>query len=409
MKADSFESAFLFLRGILFMNKVFLGLFLMLSIGGCATTQKSSQLRVATFNVSMEATNYVEKISDVEGNELTRYLTEGNHPQIKNIAEIIQRVQPDVILLNEFDYLASSESDIKAFLKNYLATSQNGTQPVIYPYFYAAPVNTGVDSGVDLNNDGVASGTKDDAFGFGFYPGHYGMVILSKYPMKLEQVRTFQTFLWKDMPDNLLDTVKNEDGTSYYSKEAQQVLRLSSKSHWDIPIEVNGKELHILASHPTPPVFDGPENRNGKRNHDEIRFWRDYLSTEVESSYIYDDQGERGGFKGTNFVIVGDLNASPDEGDGLKRGIQGLLNHPNVNDSFTPRSQAAKIHTPDSAFSASHTAFWRMRADYVLPSNLLIVKDSGVFWPNIDDPNYRLIKDRKSSSDHRLVWVDIVL
>lgn len=391
------------------MYKLYLGLLLMLSLGGCAVTQTSSKLRVATFNVSMEATNYVEQISDVEGNELSKYLTAGNHPQIKNIAEIIQRVQPDVILLNEFDYLTSSESDIKAFLDNYLALSQNDSSPVFYPYFYAAPVNTGVDSGVDLNNDGVISGTKDDAFGFGLYPGQYGMVVLSKYPIKKSNVRTFQKFLWKDMPDNLLDTVKNEDRTHYYSEEAQQVLRLSSKSHWDIPIEVNDNELHILASHPTPPVFDGPENRNGKRNHDELRFWRDYLSTQAESSYIYDDQGERGGFKGANFVIVGDLNASADEGDGLKRGIQGLLNHPNVNDSFTPESQAAKLHTPDSTFSASHTAFWRMRADYVLPSNSLIVKDSGVFWPDIDDLNYRLIKDRKSSSDHRLVWVDLEL
>ncbi|MEO9944454.1 endonuclease/exonuclease/phosphatase family protein [Paraglaciecola sp.] len=389
------------------MFKLYLGLLLMLSLGGCAVTQTSSKLRVATFNVSMEATNYVEQISNIEGNELSQYLIAGNHLQIKNIAEIIQRVQPDIILLNEFDYLASSDSDIKAFLDNYLALSQNDSSPVFYPYFFAAPVNTGVDSGVDLNKDGVTSGTKDDAFGFGLYPGHYGMVVLSKYPIKKSNVRTFQKFLWKDMPDNLLDTVKYEDGTHYYSEEAQQVLRLSSKSHWDIPIEINGNELHILASHPTPPVFDGPENRNGKRNHDEIRFWRDYLSTKTESSYIYDDKGERGGFKGINFVIVGDLNASADEGDGLKRGIQGLLNHPDVNDSFTPESHAAKLHTPDSTFSASHTAFWRMRADYVLPSNSFKIIDSGVFWPDSDDLHYRLIKDRKSSSDHRLVWVDL--
>ena len=127
------------------------------------------------------------------------------------------------------------------------------------------------------------------------------------------------------MPDNLLSTIKGENGQPYYSQAAQQILRLSSKSHWDIPIKVGNSTIHLLASHPTPPVFDGPENRNGKRNHDEIRFWTDYLSGSEQSAYIYDDSGKFGGLKGEHFVIAGDLNASPDEGDGIKSGIQGLL------------------------------------------------------------------------------------
>ena len=167
--------------------------------------------------------------------------------------------------------------------------------------------------------------------------------------------------------------------------------------------------IHLLASHPTPPVFDGPENRNGKRNHDEIRFWNDYLSTREQSAYIYDDKGKSGGFKGEHFVIAGDLNASPDEGDGIKSAIRGLLEHPLVNDSFVPKSEAGKLHTPDSQYAAQHTAEWAMRADYVLPSTSLDVKASGIFWPQLDDPLFRLIKDRKSSSDHRLVWVDITV
>ncbi len=79
-------------------------------------------------------------------------------------------------------------------------------------------------------------------------------------------------------------------------------MRLSSKSHWDIPININGKEIHILASHPTPPVFDGPENRNGNRNHDEIRFWRDYIDN-TQANYIYDDGGKKGGLSPTNHLL----------------------------------------------------------------------------------------------------------
>ena len=369
----------------------------------------SQSVRIATFNVSMDASNYVEQGEAVMGDELQSNLRNGEHQQIKNISEIIQRLRPDVILLNEFDYSEQSATDVQNFIKHYLTVSKNNQKPIDYPYFYSAPVNTGVDSGLDLDKDGIASGTKGDAFGFGFYPGHYGMLVLSKYPIQFEQIRTFQNFLWKDMPDNLLLTIKDESGQSYYSQQAQKILRLSSKSHWDIPIKVGDHTINVLVSHPTPPVFDGPENRNGKRNHDEIRFWTDYLSGNEDSAYIYDDNDQKGGFEGEHFVIAGDLNASPDEGDGIKSGIQGLLGHPLVNDSIVPKSEGGKAKSPGNQYSAQHTAAWAMRADYVLPSTSLDVKDSGVFWPKQDDPLFRLIKDRKSSSDHRFVWLDITV
>jgi hypothetical protein len=72
--------------------------------------------------------------------------------------------------------------------------------------------------------------------------------------------------------------------------------------------------------------------------------------------------------------------------------------------------------------AAQDTADWRddpgpgnMRVDYVLPSIGLEVTGSGVFWPLAVSPLARLIaKDptggrRPVSSDHRLVWVDIVV
>jgi len=364
-------------------------------------------IRVAIFNVSMEGTNYVVPEQAVKGNELSQHLQARNHPQIKNIAEIIQRIRPDVILLNEFDYSPQSSLDIQHFIKNYLQVSQSENPIIDFPYFFAGPVNTGVDSGLDLDGDGNASGIRGDAFGFGLYPGHYGMAVLSKFPIQTQQIRTFQYFLWKDMPNNLLETVKNEDGSDYYSEQAQQILRLSSKSHWDVPIKVGDQSLHILSSHPTPPVFDGYEDRNGKRNHDEIRFWTDYISGSESSAYIYDDKGQRGGLLGEHFIVAGDLNASPVEGSAMPSGISGLINHPRINDTMSPKSEGGRAHSPDNINGAEHTAGWRMRVDYVLPSSGLNVVSSGVFWPTQDDPLYRLIKDRQSSSDHKLVWVDV--
>ncbi|QHJ11803.1 hypothetical protein FX988_02039 [Paraglaciecola mesophila] len=383
---------------------------LLILLAGVCFVGEAKTVRFATFNVSMEASNYLPRGAAPTGDELFENLKAGDNQQIRNIAEIIQRIKPDIILLNEFDYTAEASNGVHPFLNHYLAISQQGEKPIDYPYFYTAPVNTGVASGVDLNNNGVSSDLGGDAFGFGLYPGQYGMLLLSRYPIELDKIRTFQHFLWKDMPNGLLDSVKAEGGSDWYSPEAKAVFRLSSKSHWDVPIMIDDKILHVLASHPTPPVFDGPENRNGKRNHDEIRFWNDYVSPGNMAEYIYDDKDQKGGINSDKFVILGDLNASAEEGDGNKEGIGALLNNTKVNSNNIPYSEGGALHSPNNPQGACHTAFWRMRADYVLPSKTLgEVSASGVFWPIPQDPLHRLIKDRQASSDHRLVWVDVDL
>ena len=366
----------------------------------------NDKIRVATFNVSMEATNYVEKGTQLTGKELNQALT-SNHQQISNIAEIIQAIAPDIILLNEFDYTGENDKALEIFLTNYLAKPQGKHSAISYPYYFHAPVNTGVLAPVDLNGDGKIT-LPADAYGFGHFPGQYGMVVLSKYPIDLDAVRTFQKFKWKDMPDALKPIVPDTQ-LPYYSEAAWNELRLSSKSHWDIPININDRTIHVLASHPTPPVFDGPEDRNGARNHDEIRFWYDYI-TAKKSDYIYDDKNQKGGIKGDNpFVILGDLNASMTEGSAIREGIAALINHENTVDPL-PSSIGGQEHSTDNELAKHHTAFWRMRADYVIPSKKgWTVNDSGVFWPQENSEEYRLINSRQASSDHRLVWVDLTL
>jgi hypothetical protein len=366
-------------------------------------------IRVATFNVSMEGGNYVDRGVTPSGHELPAALGNSDHPQIGNIAEIIQRVRPDIILLNEFDYHPDPERGVIPFLSNYLRQPHAGTEPIDYPYYYQGPVNTGVDSGMDLDRDGKASGTGNDAFGYGLYPGQYGMLLLSRYPIDSAAIRSFQTFLWKDMPDNLMADMRDEEGELWYPENVQQKLRLSSKSHWDVPVTVNGERIHVLASHPTPPVFDGPEDRNGRRNHDEIRFWSDYIDAE-SGAYIYDDQGGRGGLGDERFVILGDLNASMEEGDARREGIAELLGHDRVRRGRLPTSDGGRANRADSPFGPAHTAAWGMRADYVIPSRRgWAVRDAGVFWPPPGDALHRLVESRSASSDHRLVWLDLEL
>lgn len=363
-------------------------------------TSPTKKIKIATFNVSMEATNYQSEESIVYSNKvLINELKSGQSKQIKNIAEIIQRVRPDIILLNEFDYIDDFEDGVNAFKKNYLGVSQNGFSPIEYPYFYLAPVNTGIRTPFTDKNARLTH------FGFGHYPGQYGMVLLSRFPIIKDKVRTFQHFLWKDMPDNLMPL--DENGTSWYSNQEQKVMRLSSKSHWDVPIQICGNQLNILASHPTPPVFDEKEDRNGRRNFDEIRFWKDYIDGKSDS-YHYDDNGQQGGIEEpTSFIILGDLNASPVEGESYPGAINQLLQHKSINQNLNPSSKGGAANKPDNKHAINHTAEWGMRVDYVLPSVDLKATDTKVFWPILDDEVAHLFADRKALSDHRLVWLEI--
>ncbi len=386
-----------------------------------ADSQNNQNIRFATFNASLNRDSAGKLITD---------LSTPDNSQAQAVAEIIQRTNPDVLLLNEFDYDQNAIA-ITNFKNNYLEVSQNGVDAVDYPYVYLAPSNTGIASGFDLNNDGTVGnevGTFDyanDAFGFGTFPGQYGMVLLSKYPILEDQVRTFQNFLWKDMPNGFLSNDSSDNKLSdFYSSEEIDILRLSSKNHWDVPVNVNGEIIHVLASHPTPPVFDGEEDRNGKRNHDEIRFWADYV-TPGEGDYIYDDDNNKGGLNSNaKFVIMGDQNADPNDGDSKDNAILQLLDNPQINTSVTPSSEGGvnatnrqggvnESHTGNPAFDTADfndETSGNLRVDYVLPSRNLKIEDAGVFWTTDEDPLFNLTGDFPfPSSDHRLVYTDINL
>jgi hypothetical protein len=381
---------------------------------GAAPANDSSNpvVRFATFNASLNRFNAGDLVAD---------LSTPNNAQAQTIAEIIQRTRPDVLLINEFDFVEGGLA-AELFQDNYLSISQNGADPIEYPYYFVAPSNTGIPSGFDLNNNGVVAG-PDDAFGFGFFPGQFGMAVYSMYPIDYDSIRTFQLFLWKDMPGAMLpDDPATPEPADWYSPEELDVFRLSSKSHWDVPILIGGKTVHFLVSHPTPPVFDGPEDRNGTRNFDEIRFWADYILPS-RSDYIYDDEGNFGGLEpGAMFVIAGDQNSDPLDGDSIPGSIQQLIEHPLVNTRVTPSSEGAVeasalqgganlTHRSDPVFDTadfSDSAPGNLRADYVLPRKNLQIVDAAVFWPVQADPLFRLTGVFPfPSSDHRLVWIDV--
>jgi endonuclease/exonuclease/phosphatase family metal-dependent hydrolase len=364
-------------------------------------------IRFATFNTAMNRASADALVTELES---------GSSEQAMKIAEVIQRVRPHVIALNEVDFDPQHKA-IKLFKQNYLQKNQNGQAAINYDYVYCASVNTGVDSGMDLDRNGQSKG-PGDAYGFGQFPGQYGMAILSMYPIKQDHVRTFQKFLWKDMPQAAWPMLP-DSGEHYYPQPIREKFRLSSKSHWDVPIDIDGQTIHFLVAHPTPPVFDGEEDRNGRRNHDEIRFWADYIDPS-KSDYVYDDNGKKGGLeKDAHFVIAGDMNADPHDGDSFDSAINLLLKHPLIRTEPVPKStgavDAAKTQggknseqRGDPSFDTGDfgdDAVGNLRIDYVLPSKTLDVTDAGVFWPKKTEAGSEAVE----ASDHRLVWIDIKL
>ncbi len=365
-------------------------------------------VRIATFNASLVRQGAGVLASDIAKRD----------PQVLAVAEILLRVRPDVLLLNELDH--DPDGVALGRLAALLADGVEGLPGLDYPHLFAAEPNTGVPSGHDLDGDGKTMGAGD-ALGFGRFPGQYGMAILSRFA--LGSARTFRTLPWAALPG--AEAPLNADGTPYWPEAVWQALPLSSKSHWDVTVELpGGRALHLLASHPTPPVFDGPEDRNGLRNAAEIGFWAAYL----DGTALPDDAGETAPLAPeAAVVLLGDLNLDPEDGDGRRQAIRALLDHPRLQDprptsAGGPAAAAAQggANAGQAGDPALDTADWRddrdggapgnMRVDFVLPSRRLEIVGAGVFWPAPDDPLARLVAERgreRASSDHRLVWVDI--
>lgn len=341
-------------------------------------------VRVATFNVSLARKGPGLLLKDIMS---------GKDQQVDALVVIIQHTRPDILLLNEFDHDYSGLA-----LKAFLEILAQGDAGITYPHSFAIAGNAGQPSGRDLDNDG-RSGEWADAHGFGRFPGNGSMALLSRFPLDLDAARSFAQHNW----------IPPIAGFG--------PMRLSSKSHWDVPVILpNAQRLHILASHPTPPVFDGPEDLNGLRNDAEIEFWVSYLDKWPQ----VDDSGISKPFAGKYFVLLGDLNNDPVDGEGLKAALSALLRHVLVSDP-QQRSEGAKRAAIAHAGAnlgqlgdpATDTVDWgpkigNMRVDYALPSANLKISDSGVFWPAPEAPFAVIIgNEREGATNHRMVWVDI--
>lgn len=300
--------------------------------------------------------------------------------QIAATVDVIVHARPDVLLLTEIDHDADALA-LRA-LQNAL---QDAGHPM--PYRFVLPPNTGVETGQDLNRNGYLW-DRADAIGFGEFRGDGGMALISRHPIDTDNARSFSDLLWTDLPD--------------HRALPGETAPLSTTAHWAVPILVPGG-LTVLAWAGTTPVFDGTEDRNGRRGGDEARLWLHLLN------------GALGPAPLGPVAVMGRANIDPHDGEGDHDAIAALIGHPRLQDP-SPRSPGGAAAANDGHRSdpALDTADWadpdpgNLRVSYVLPSTDLTVTDAGVVWPT-DGPlaAAALAAAALAAGPHKLVWVDV--
>jgi endonuclease/exonuclease/phosphatase family metal-dependent hydrolase len=348
----------------------------------CAVPIKKG-IRVATYNASLNRKLHGEMYDE---------LKDGDSAQAAAIAEVIRIVDPDILMLQELDK-GEGQEVLTSFHDHYILRSKSQTNAG-YPFRKHFSSNTGMATGMDLDRDGQLSG-PGDAQGFGWHQGQYSFAILSKLPITPKRISEFRTFLWRDLERTNLDQVRS-GAKPWYDEQSRSVLRLSSKNHVAVPVRVADRIIWILAAHPTPPVFDGDEDRNGWRNFDEIRLLKLLAS---RGANLKNDRGANFQMPVEDgFVLMGDLNADPEKGDGREGAIMQLLTHPEVNQAASLGRLVPEV-TDVKLTSVRNTSAFGLRVDYIIPSKNITVFQSGLCRP-------KLIQS-KASTDHFLVWMDM--
>ncbi|WP_369832238.1 endonuclease/exonuclease/phosphatase family protein [Moritella sp. Urea-trap-13] len=421
------------------------------------------EVKIAAYNLSFDRLTFEELVAEMQvlpakQKELVTAYLDGSIEaadkeiaekiiQIRNVAAVIQKNRPNILMMAEFnnDGTGEDKTALIGFQDNYLSVAQSidgagggaNLEPIVFSYFESYSTNTGLASGLDLDNDGTIGGLGDD-WGFGQYHGKYAFALMSQYEIDTKNTRAFQKFKWKDLENEQIPTITVCDGSQpipvgmscgdeWYSAEEWEQVRISSKNHVDAPIIIptaNGEEvIHLLMSHPTPPVFDTGKNK--AQNAAEIKFWNQYIQGK---EFFYDDSGLTGGLAdGAKFVIMGDQNLDPVAGDGEMAVMQtlhdnDLVNQSVMNGELYPTSFGASEYAVDK--SSDHpkpnriSSTFGLGVDYAIPSANLDVIDTGVYWSASYEEGRKLFDDARIglygngkdvSSDHRMTWIKVNL
>jgi hypothetical protein len=332
----------------------------------------ANTLRVATYNPELARNG---------PGLLLQALRKGDDPQVQAVVAVLVRLDADIVVLTgiDYDYGQAALTELAATLR------QAGAD---YPHILALRPNSGVQTGLDLDGNGK-TGEARDAQGFGRFAGSAGIAVLSRFPFG--EVRDFSGLLWRDFP--------GADLPPDMTAAARDIQLLSTSGHYEVSVLPGDRSLRLLTWYATPPVFDGPEDRNGRRNKDEALFWLRLLEGALPWAAPE-----------APFVILGQSNLDPVDGDGLHQGMKALLGSAALQDP-APRGTATRQDPGQGGDPALDTALYGkglggLRVEVLLPSSGVQVLASGVLWPADSDPFAAILA---AASRHRPVWADIVL
>ena len=324
---------------------------------------------------------------------MLRDLLDDDDPSIAAILMVIAQVRPDVLVLTDFDYDADGLA-AAAF------QTRLGAHGLEFEHMYFQPPNSVHMTSLDLDGDGYLGG-NDDRQGFGRFAGDEGMLVLSRLPIDHASSHDYSAITWSSLS---WATLPVNDGAPFPSPAAQQLQRLSSSGHWQVTfVPDNANPFSVLIHNATPPVFDGPEDRNGLRAKDELAFWSHF----IDGAF---------GPAPEHFVLAANTNLDPNDGDGHSNAMAHLLSSPALIDAQPSSRGAAEQYDPSqSGPAALDTANWpevdgpgNLRVSYVLPSSNWDVLGSGVFWPPTAGKDAWILgQDGLAAGPHHLVWVDV--
>ena len=292
---------------------------------------------------------------------------------------VLQALDADVLVLTGIDYDFGGEA---------LAALNLRLGQGAYPFVMALQPNSGVATGLDLDGNGQL-GEPRDAQGYGRFAGQAAMAVLSRVPILTAQARDFSGFLWRDLP--------GADLPPDMSPDARAIQRLSTSGHWEVPLDLgNGATLRLLVWYATPPVFDGPEDRNGRRNHDEAAFWLRLMDGDLPFPPPE-----------SPFILLGQSNLDPLDGQGRRAAMQALLSHKALQDP-EPRGTSGRSDPGQTGDPALDTALYDgiggLRVEVILPSASLNVSAAGILSPPDGD---QMAATLTTASRHWPIWVEI--
>jgi len=298
-------------------------------------------------------------------------LLQPDHPQVVSASAIISKVRPDVLSINEIEARPEAPG---LFLDNFL---KRGNDPLHYPYHYIGPTNSGVSTGLP---------EPFEQKGFGLFEGQYGIALFSRFPIIRGGVRNFEGFSWMDLPRGL-------SCLGDKAIEIHESFPLFSTNLLNVPLRIDGRVVHSVLLHASIPVRG---RLNKERNGDQLNFLNEYISGRALPG-VEPFQAVK------PFVVMGDLNADPEKGEGIRSAIQRLLENPALNRLVPSRPtflEGGGLEEPPldpGGFS--------MKLDYILPSCHFVVLKHGVFWPG----EAGWWNQVRLASDHFIVYADCSL